>query len=248
MDFRILGTLEVIADGTSLAPTAPKMRQLLATLLVRANRVVSIDALIDEMWAEAPPARVATTIQTYVHYLRKMLHGQSGARGAGLATEAQGYVLYICDERLDAAVFTRLADEAGRLLEANQPGEAARVAGCALSLWRGTVASGVTAGPILQARAAHLEEVKVQTLDIWIQAEILLGRHRQIMPELRSLVIAYPLNERLHAHLIGALKHAGRRAEALDAYQNYRNVLDTTLGLEPSQELRELQRAVLIET
>jgi DNA-binding SARP family transcriptional activator len=247
MEFKILGTLEVTANGTPQAPTAPKVRQLLATLLVRANQFVSVDALVDEMWGEDPPARVVTTIQTYVHYLRKMLAKGAGPEPrAGLRTEAQGYVLRVCRECLDATAFDEFAQQAGRLFEAHQHAEASWAARKALALWRGPVASGIAAGPILQARAAHLEEVKLQTLDIWIQAEILLGRHRQIMPELRSLVIAYPLNERLHAHLIGALNQAGRRAEALDAYQNYRHLLGTTLGLEPSQELRELQRAVLI--
>ncbi|MDT5037077.1 MAG: family transcriptional regulator, regulator of embCAB operon [Micromonosporaceae bacterium] len=250
MEFKILGTLEVIdSGGLSRTPTAPKMRQLLATLLVRANQFVSIEALVDEVWGDDPPASAVTTIQTYIHYLRKELNPTpTPTSTVGLVTAAQGYVLRVCDEHLDAAVFTRLAEEAGRLLESNQPGEASRVARTALSLWRGFFAAGVTAGPILRARAAHLEEVKMQTLDVWIQAEILLGRHRQIMPDLRSLVISYPLNERLHAHLIGALKKAGRRAEALDAFRHYRHILDTMLGLEPSQELRELQRAVLIET
>jgi DNA-binding SARP family transcriptional activator len=190
-----------------------------------------------------------TTVQTYVHYLRKTLASEPArASTACLVTEAQGYVLRVCRDRLDAAVFTDLAREASRLFEAGLLAEASRAARTALSLWRGPVACGVAAGPILRARAAHLDEVHLQALDVWIQAEILLGRHCEIMPDLRSLVIAYPLNERLHAHLIGALKQAGRRAEALDAYQNYRQTLDATLGLEPSQKLRELQRAVLIET
>ena len=246
MEFKILGTLEVFHEGRSLAPTAPKIRQLLATLLARANRFVGVDALVDEIWGEAPPARVATTLQTYVHYLRKMLNA-AAVPGTGLITGAQGYILRVAEEKLDCGAFLRLADEAGRLLDAEDPGAAARVAHTALGLWRGPFACGVNAGPILLARAAHLEEVKMQTLDVWIRAEIQLGRHRQIMPELQSLVISYPLNERLHAHLIYALKHAGRRAEALDAFQHYRRVLDSTLGLKPSQELRELQRAVLID-
>jgi DNA-binding SARP family transcriptional activator len=105
----------------------------------------------------------------------------------------------------------------------------------------------VTAGRILQARAAHLEEIRMQTIEFWIQAEIQLGRLQQIIPDLRWLVTSYPLNEGLHAHLIAALKQAGRRADALDAYQRFREILDTELGLEPSHELRRLQRAVLVD-
>src|SRR5262249_57025942 len=104
----------------------------------------------------------------------------------------------------DAAVFTELAQEGGSLLERNRPAEAARTLRSALSLWRGSVASGVTKGRILQARAVHLEELKVQTSELWIQAEIRLGRHRQIIPDLPSLAASYPLNEPPHAPLIAA--------------------------------------------
>ncbi len=248
MEFKLLGTLEVTDGMLSRTPTAPKIRQVLAALLVRANHFVSVDALIDELWGEDPPTSAVTTIHTYVHHLRKELNNTSSATPtARLATEPQGYVLHVCEDHLDAAVFTRLADEGARQLESNQPAEASKTLRMALGLWRGPVASGVTAGRILQARAAHLEELKMQTIELWIQTEIVLGKLGLIIPDLRSLVTTHPLNERLHAHLIAALKQAGRRAEALDAYQRFRQILDTELGLEPSQELRQLQRAVLIE-
>src|SRR5215212_4329210 len=222
MEFKILGTLEVTDGRLSRTPTAPKIRQVLATLLVRANQFVSVDALIDEVWGEDPPVRAVTTIQTYVHHLRKeFLRSTAPTSSARLVTEPQGYLLQVYDEHYDAAVFTRLAREGSTLLERNRPDEASRTLHAALSLWRGAVAAGVTKGRILQARAVHLEELKVQTSELWIQAEIRLGRHRQIIPDLRSLAASYPLNESLHAHLIAALNRAGRRAEALDAYQRF---------------------------
>jgi SARP family transcriptional regulator, regulator of embCAB operon len=248
MEFKVLGTLEVTDGMLSRTPTAPKIRQVLAALLVRANHFVSVDALIEELWGEDPPASAVTTIHTYVHHLRKELHNATSTTPtARLVTEPQGYVLQVCEDHLDATVFTRLADEGGRALENSRPDEASRILRMALGLWRGPVASGVTAGRILQARAAHLEELKMQSIELWIQTEILLGKLGHIIPDLRSLVTSHPLNERLHGHLIAALKQAGRRAEALDAYQRFRQILDTELGLEPSQELRQLQRAVLIE-
>jgi len=249
MEFKILGTLEVTDGRLSRTPTAPKIRQVLATLLVRANHFVSVDALIDEVWGENPPVRAVTTIQTYIHHLRKeFLKTNAMTPDERLVTEPQGYSLQVCDEQFDAAVFTELSQEGNSLLERNRPAEAARTLRSALSLWRGSVASGVTKGRILQARAVHLEELKVQTSELWIQAEIRLGRHRQIIPDLRSLAASYPLNERLHAHLIAALNRAGRRAEALDTYQRFRQLLDAELGLEPSLELRQLQHAVLVES
>src|SRR5207249_8333530 len=131
-------------------------------------------------------------------------------------------VLQVCDDQYDAAVVAQLAQGGSSQLERNGPEEASRTLHSALSLWRGSVAAGVTKGRILQARAVHLEELKVQACELWIQAEIRLGRHRQIIPDLRSLAASYPLNESLHAHLIAALNRAGRRAEALDAYQRFR--------------------------
>jgi len=248
MEFKVLGTVEVVDGDLMCTPSAPKMRQVLAVLLVRANRFVSVDALIDELWGGSSPRSAVTTVHTYVHNLRKHLHkSTSGVSTARLVTEQQGYVFQVPDEHVDASVFTRLADEGGFLLERNRPGEAARTLRTALSLWRGPVATGVNAGHILRARAAHLEEVRVQATELWIQAETVLGRLRQIIPDLRWLVATYPLHERLHGHLIAALKQAGRRAEALEAYQRFRQILDTELGLEPSQELRQLQHAVLAE-
>jgi DNA-binding SARP family transcriptional activator len=249
MEFKILGTLEVTDGRLSRTPTAPKIRQVLATLLVRANHFVSVDALIDEVWGESSPARAVTTIQTYIHHLRKeFLQTSSPASTERLVTEPQGYLLQVFDDHYDAAVFTRLAQEGNSLLECNRLADASRTLRAALSLWRGSVAAGVNKGPILQARAVHLEELKVQASELWIQAEIRLGRHRQIIPDLRSLAASYPLNERLHAHLIAALNRTGRRAEALDAYQRFRQLLDAELGLEPSLELRQLQHAVLVES
>ena len=249
MEFKILGTLEVVDGTLSRTPTAPKIRQVLATLLVRANHFVSVEALIDEVWGENPPVRALTTIQTYIHHLRKeFLKAPDSVTSARLVTEPQGYSLQVCDEAFDASVFTRLAHEGSSLLERDQPIDASRTLRAALSLWRGSVAAGVTKGRILQARAVHLEELKVQTSELWIQAEIRLGRHRQIIPDLRSLAAAYPLNERLHAHLIAALNRTGRRAEALEVYQRFRQLLDAELGLEPSLELRQLQHAVLAES
>lgn len=248
MEFKVLGTIEVFDGELSCTPSAPKMRQVLAVLLVRANHFVSVDALIDELWAHTPPPSAVTTIHTYVHNLRKRLHpGTAAAANVRLDTQQHGYVLHLRDEHLDAAVFTRLTEQGAQLLEGNRPGEAARTLRGGLALWRGPVASGVTAGRILQARAAHLEELRMQAIELWIQAETVLGQLRQIIPDLRSLVTLYPLHERLHGHLIAALKQAGRRAEALDAYQTFRQILDTELGLEPSAELRALQHAVLTE-
>jgi SARP family transcriptional regulator, regulator of embCAB operon len=248
MEFKVLGTIEVTEGGLPRTPSAPKIRQVLAVLLVRANLFTSVDALIDELWGNSPPVSAVTTVHTYVHNLRKQLtrNGPDGST-TKLTTEQQGYVFQVADKDLDASMFLRLTEDGGHLMEANRPNEAARRLRAGLALWRGPVACGVNAGQMLRARAAHLDEVRLQATELWIQAESALGRLRQIIPDLRSLVAANPYHEGLHAHLISALQQAGRRADALEAYQRFRQVLATDLGLEPSSELRQLQHSVLAE-
>lgn len=246
MEFKILGTLEVTDGPYSRTPSAPKVRQVLAVLLLRANHFVDVDALVYELWGESPPPSALTTIHTYVHNVRKGLLKASDPT-ARLVTDRPGYVLCVRDEDLDALTFMRLANEGGNLLERNRPIEATKTLRRALALWRGPVAFGVTAGRILQARGVHLEELKMQTIELWIRAETLQNRLWQIIPDLRSLVTSYPLNELLYGHLITALKQAGRRAEALDTYQRFRRLLDDEFGVEPSLDLRRLQRALLVE-
>lgn len=244
--FNLLGTLEIIKDGRLSVPTAPKVRGVLALLLVRANHVVDIDSIIAELWGVNPPRSAVTTTQTYVYHLRRKFERELTSDGAEmLCTAPPGYVLRVPEENLDVVRFERLARQGRALLEEDRYEEAARRLREALALWRGAPLSNVPVGRLLEAHIAHLEETRIRALELRIQADNALGRHRELIPELRSLVAAYPLNEWFHGQLIGALHRAGRRGEALRAYQNVRAVLGEELGLEPSVELQRLQRDVL---
>lgn len=239
--------MEVVHEGQHYTPTAPKARNTLALLLSRVNEVVEIPALIDELWSENPPRSAVTTTQTYIYQLRKMLCRALGADAARtlLVTRAPGYWLQIDEELIDARVFERLAGEGKCLLAAGRPDEAARRLQQALDLWRGPALSDVSTGLVLEAHVVQLEEMQLSALQLRIQADMQLGRQRELVPELRSLVAAHPLNEWLHAQLITCLKHSGRRGEALQAYQALRRVLDDELGLQPSLSLQRLQQYVL---
>jgi SARP family transcriptional regulator, regulator of embCAB operon len=245
LSFNILGALEVVGNDCQDIRAAPKVRNVLALLLVRAGRVVDVDSFIQELWGDDPPRSAVTTVQTYICHIRKKLERDTGPNPAALVTMSPGYALKLGDAVLDARRFQDLTNQGQRLLENGQAAEAAIALREALALWRGRALANVSAGPLLAGYVAHLEDTRIRALELRIHADIELGRSRELIPELRSLVAAYPLNEWMHGRLIDALHRAGRRGEALAAYQSVRVLLRNELGLEPSPELQRLQRAVL---
>ncbi|GAA2561067.1 AfsR/SARP family transcriptional regulator [Winogradskya consettensis] len=249
LQFTMLGSLAAVHGGNVCRPTAPKVRTVLALLLARANYLVETDSIIEELWGAEPPRSSVTTAQTYIYHLRQRLTAAGIVEDADdlVVTTAPGYILRVDEDRIDAVRFQKLSDEGRHLLEAGHAGAAAERLRTALGLWRGPALADVPAGRLLEGHAAHLEEGRIRALELRIQADIFLGLHRQLLPELRTLVSAYPLNEWLHARLIEALHRSGRRGEALMAYQSVRKILDEELGLEPSAELRRLQQDVLMD-
>ncbi len=235
MDFRLLGPLEVCEQDRGLALGGVKQRSLLAVLLLQANEVVSTDRLIDQLWGATPPATASKGIQVHVSRLRKTL-------GEGrLDTSAPGYVLRVAPAELDLARFEQLAAEARRI----PPDGAARKLREALSLWRGPALSDLAYEPFAQVEIARLEEMRLAVLEQRIEADLALGRHAELIAELERLVSRHPLRERLRGQLMLALYRSARQAEALDAYRAARHKLSEELGLEPSEELRRLEEAIL---
>lgn len=235
MEFRVLGPLEVVEDGRMLSLGGIKQRALLASLLLRANEVVSSERLIDELWGESPPATAAKAIQVYVSALRKEL-------GDGvLVTRAPGYLMQVDPADLDLAHFESLVAAA----RGAEPEEAAEKLRSALALWRGPALSDLAYESFAQTEIARLEELRLAALEERIEADLALGRHAEVVAELESLVARHPLRERLHGQLMRALYLSGRQAEALEAYQAARRTLSDELGLEPSPALQRLERSIL---
>jgi len=238
-EFRILGPFEARENGRSLAIGAGKQRALLVLLLLGAGEVVSTDRLIDALWGERAPASALNSVHIYVSQLRKVL-------GEGcLITRGRGYLLAFEPEQLDLGRFERLLGEGRELLAEGEAARASEALRAALGLWRGLPLADFASEPFAQGEIARLDELRLAALEERIEADLALGRHGELVPELEGLVRANPLRERLRAQLMLALYRSGRQAEALEAYRQVRATLVAELGLEPGRRLQELERAIL---
>lgn len=240
LDFRILGPLEVIAEGSPIRLGGPKQRATLAILLLNANRVVSVDRLADDLYAGAAPVTAVTQVQRQVSELRKLL-----GPAHGIETQPPGYVLRLAPERLDLHRFERLAADASRSLESGDARHAADLLRDALDLWRGPPLADLAYESFAQPAIVRLEELRLAAVEQRVDAELALGAHTQVIAELEQLVREHPLQERLAEQLMVALYRSGRQAEALDVYRSTRKRLVELLGLEPTEALQALERAIL---
>jgi DNA-binding SARP family transcriptional activator len=245
VEFRILGPMEVTAEFGDVTPTAPKVRQVLALLLLRCNGLVQTGEFIDELWGECPPRSALSTLQTYIYKLRKILLDETHGGEEMLRTKPSGYILRVLREAVDIGRFERRAEEGAQALENSEPERAAAALSHALSVWRGPALADVAAGELLGAYATRLEESRMRALELRIEADLQLGRHHSIVGELKMLTATHRLHEGLHAKLMLALHRSGRRYEALNVYRQLREVLIEDLGLEPSPALNRIHRALL---
>jgi SARP family transcriptional regulator, regulator of embCAB operon len=241
--FNVLGPMVVRSGGDVRTPSASKIRQVLALMLLRANQVVSLDSAIEELWGQRPPRTAVTVVQTYVYQLRKQLRGPQSRHW--IRTVSPGYVLDVPAHDVDAWRFGMLVDRGRQALDAGRPADAVGLLTIALGMWHGSVLENVEHGPVLMRYAAGLEDQRMLAIELRLRANLGLGRHREVIPELRTLVAAHPYHEWLYAQLITALHRAGRRGEALAVYQNLRRVLNDELGLEPSEDVRQIHQSVL---
>ncbi len=240
MDFRILGPLEVSDGDRQVALGGARQRALLGMLLLHANEVVSSDRLIDELWPGEGLGEGSKALQVAISRLRKAL-------GAGdlIVTRPPGYQLQVEPELLDLRRFEAQLADGRRLLAEGDPEAAARQLTGALDLWRGEPLADLAYESFCQSEISRLEELRISALEDRVAADLELGRHAELIAELRDLVAKEPLRERLQAQLIHALYRSGRQAEALEAYQQARQALVDGLGIEPGRELQELHGAVL---
>ena len=235
VEFRLLGPLEVVAEGRVVPLDAPKPRALLAILLLHANEPVSCDLLMEELWAGRPPASATKVLQTYVSQLRRLL-GRTLIR-----TVPSAYELRADAGSLDMHRFEELMRDA----RAAAPAEANRMLREALALWRGPVLAEFAFESWAQPAIDRLEELRLEALQERIETDLALGASAELVAELELLVGQYPLRERLRVQLMLALYRSGRQADALAAYRGARRELVDALGIEPTLVLRQLERRIL---
>jgi DNA-binding SARP family transcriptional activator len=241
LEFRLLGPLEVLDGDRPVRLGGPKQRAALAILLLSANRVVSVERLADDLYAGAPPVTAVTQVQRQISELRKVLGADA------IETRSPGYVIHVEPGRLDLDRFERTTHDAAQALEKDDASGGAELLRRALDLWRGAPLADLTYESFAQTAIARLEELRLAALEQRFGAELALGRHAAVLPELEGLVWDHPLREGLRAQLMLALYRAGRQAEALDVYRRTREALVEEFGIEPSPSLHELERRILIQ-
>jgi class 3 adenylate cyclase/tetratricopeptide (TPR) repeat protein len=238
MEYCVLGPLEVIDEsGHKLSLGGAMQQSVLALLLLRVGKTVALDNLIEQLWDE-PPATAARTVQVYISRLRHQLPKGAIESGSG------GYRLVLDGGGFDLETFERQAEEGHRALAAGQCEEAGRLLHAGLALWRGPALAGLTS-EALQRQAERLEELRLTALEDRLEADLGCAREAEIVPELKTLVAEHPFRERLRAQLMRALYRTGRSGEALAFYRETRRLLVGELGMEPGQELRGLEQAIL---
>ena len=238
-ELRVLGAVAASRDGAVVALGGPRQRTLLALLAVHAGRPLSVERLADELWHGTPPAGAATTLRSYVSRLRATLRDDAPIRAS-----SGTYLLEIPPDQVDACRFERLAEDGHEALAQGAVGRAAERLRAALELW-GAPFDGLADGGALRLEADRLEEVRLHALEARIQADLALGAANELVDELEALVREQPFRERLWRHLMLALYQSGRQADALAAYRRARALLAEEIGIEPGEELRQLEQAIL---
>jgi DNA-binding SARP family transcriptional activator len=250
MEINVLGPLTARENGVSVVPTAAKPRQILSLLALQSDRVVTVATLMEEIWGEDIPRSAATTLQTYILQLRRKiaaaLDGDPSRQAKDvLVTQHGGYLLQVQPGQVDAHEFTRITASGRAAHEAGDYAAASELLGQALKMWRGSALVDVRVGTVLELEVLRVEEDRMAALERRIDADLKLGRHTEIVPELRVLVARHPMHENFCAQLMTALHRSGSAWRALEAYQRLRVTLVDELGLEPSARLQQLHQAVL---
>lgn len=244
--FVLLGALQIWRDSRECTPKTPKVLQILALLLVRANRVVGTDSLIQELWGKDAPRSALTTVQSYISQLRRLIENERLAGGEDiLITRSPGYFLRVGSEQLDLQRFNELRQQGRRDFTDGKFADAAEKLRSALELWAETPLANVKLGPLLSAYVVDLQEQHRNTLQLAIECEMELGRHRELIAELRSLAVRYASDEWFCRQLMRVFDRSGRRGDALMAYQKLRNTLREELGIDPSPETQEVYHQLL---
>ncbi|GAB2785777.1 AfsR/SARP family transcriptional regulator [Streptomyces daliensis] len=244
--FAVLGRVRAWHGDTELDLGSPQQRVVLAALLLRRGRPVTVAELVDAVWGDEPPTAAVSVLRTYVSRLRKVLKPERQAAEAPqvVVSVADGYLVRVPENSLDLRVFERRVAEAKKLRTAGELHAAAKLLHAALDGWEGTPLAGLP-GPLAEAERSRLVEERLTTLETCLEVDVQLGRHNEVIATLTALTGEHPLRERLCQLLMLALYRSGRQAEALAAYRRTRGTLVAELGIEPGTSLRELHDRIL---
>jgi len=254
MRINLLGPLQAYGDDdhADLVPAAQKVRQTLAVLALNANRVVPFGHLMDELWEGDPPASAHTALHTYVYQLRKRFSlgnprrgGPARTAGPRLGTADGGYQLSLPADHIDVFRCEPLLARARAEFGDENFAQARDTAAAALRIWRDDALVDVRKGPMLQAEAIRLKELRTSAHHLRTEADLHLGRHHEVLGELTAMAGREPTDERAQGNLMTALYRMDRRAEALQVYRRARERIATELGLDPSPRLNALHTAIL---
>jgi DNA-binding SARP family transcriptional activator len=245
VEFRVLGPLAASVAGRRLDLGGPRARALLATMLLSAGQIVTIDQLVDALWDECPPPTARTQVKTVVSALRRVFR----AHGAGdvIETHPHGYAIGAVEDRLDLNRFESLLRSARAAAERGERREAVRIIEEALDLWHGTPLTGMT-GRALEAASARLTHHRLAALEEYSWLRLTEGRYQEVVDTATAVLAEHPVRERFWLLLMHALDNGGDRAGALDAYRTARRRLVENLGVEPGRQLQQLHQAILAGT
>jgi DNA-binding SARP family transcriptional activator len=238
LQFSLLGPFQMRRGADQIHIGAHKQRLLIATLLCRANTVMSVDQLIDAIWEEAPPRTARKNLQAYVSVLRKIV-------GERLVHAPYGYSMRCTPAELDILGFEELATRGREAARRGASGDAADAFATALRLWHGPFLADGPHSSFLAAMAARLADRRLRICEDWGEAAIALGEYREVLDTIEDIADAHPERERLTAVKLVALCWCGRRQEALGYYESIRVRMARDLGLDPSPQLQRLHRAML---
>ncbi|MDT0347327.1 AfsR/SARP family transcriptional regulator [Streptomyces litchfieldiae] len=247
MRYEVLGTLRVLDGDREFLINARKVQILLAALLSRPGEVVTTDQLITEIWGQKAPRRAEASLYVHVSQLRKSLDRPGGPANP-IVTRPLGYLLDSPAEEQDATEFHRLLDDGRQALRELRLQEAVISCEAALALWRGPALDELPVGPIAGAYASSLTESRLECTELLMEAYCELGRHREIVGRLYSLVAENPLRESLYRYLMRALYLSERKADALEVYRKARATLRDEVGVEPGRRLQAMHQAILADS
>jgi predicted ATPase/DNA-binding SARP family transcriptional activator len=247
LELRLLGAFEVAAGGRVAVVGSPKQRALLAMLVVHLNRVVPLDAIVEELWGERLPASASASVQSLVSRLRRSLSDLCPEAGSCLRGREPGYVLEADPAQVDANRFEELFARGRKAMERGEPEAAKDALERALALWRGPALADLSERRFARLEANRLEEARLAAVEELAEAELALGHPAQGLARLEPHVAEHPLRERAWGQIMVALYRLGRQADALRAYQRIRGILREELGLEPTPSLRRLEKQILLQ-